>query len=237
MLRKFLLFITLFLFSTVSYGGEKTVEITYLGHSMFLIKSTDVSIVTDPFNPGVGFPLPDVSADIVTVSHTHGDHNNVSIVKGNPVVVRDTAEVKGIKFLGIPSFHDDKGGTLRGSNTIIKWTLDGITFAHFGDFGEDKLSDAQYEKLKDTDVIFIPCGGFYTIDATKAHSIIQRLKPKIAILMHYRTGEYGLKQLASIEEIKGVIPGLKELPSIIKISKDSLPKETEIVYMKVSGGK
>lgn len=237
MLKRFLPFILLFLLPPVAYGDEGDIEITYLGHSMFLVKSGTVSIVTDPFDPVIGFPSPDVSADIVTVSHTHGDHNNVSIVKGNPMVVRDTAEVKGIKFLGISSYHDNKGGTLRGNNTIIKWALDGVTFAHFGDFGEDKLSDAQYEKLRDVDVIFIPVGGYYTIDVNKAYSIIKTIKPKMAIVMHYRAGDYGLKQLASIEDIKKVISELEKLPSTIKISKGSLPKDTKIVYMEIHTSK
>jgi len=234
---KILPFILIFLLPTVSYGKEKEIEITYLGHSMFLIKSDTVSIVTDPFDPAIGFPSPDVSADIATVSHTHSDHNYVSIVKGDPVVVRDTAEVKGISFFGIPAYHDNKGGTLRGKNTIIKWSLDGVTFAHLGDFGEDELSEAQYEMLKDTDIIFIPAGGFFTIDASKAYSIIQKLKPKMAILMHYRVGDYGLKQLASIEEIKGVIPKLEKLPSTVKVSKGSLPEDTKIVYMEIHKGR
>jgi L-ascorbate metabolism protein UlaG (beta-lactamase superfamily) len=237
LMLKILPFILIFLLPTGAYGKEKEIEITYLGHSMFLIKSDTVSIVTDPFDPATGFPAADVSADIVTVSHTHSDHNYVSIVKGNPAVVRDTAEVKGIKFLGIPSYHDNKGGTLRGKNTIIKWSLDGVTFAHLGDFGEDELSEVQYELLKDVDIIFIPAGGFFTIDASKTYSIIRRLKPKMAILMHYRVGDYGLKQLASVEEIKGIIPELEKLPSTVKVSKGSLPENTKIVYMDIHGGR
>jgi L-ascorbate metabolism protein UlaG (beta-lactamase superfamily) len=215
------------------YGGENSVEITYFGHSMFLIKGSFLSIITDPFDPAVGFPMPDIKADIVTVSHNHFDHNNVSAIKGNPTVVREATDVKGIKFLAIPSYHDNKKGTLRGNNTIIKWTLEGITFAHLGDFGEDELSKDQYEKLKGIDILFIPAGGIYTIDANKAYSIIQRLNPKIAIVMHYRTGSYGLKELASIDEIKKAIPGLGKKSSTLKISKSSLPKKTRIVYMEI----
>jgi L-ascorbate metabolism protein UlaG (beta-lactamase superfamily) len=219
------------LFARTLYGSEESIEIIYFGHSMFLIKSSSVSIVTDPFNPAVGFPLPDVKADIVTVSHEHSDHNNVSLIKGNPVIVRGSIEAKGIKFTGIPSYHDNRGGTLRGNNTIIRWTLGGITFAHFGDYGEDELTEEQYEKLKGTDVVFIPVGGVYTIDASKALNIIQKISPKMAIVMHYRTDSYGLKVLASIEDIKKVIPGLEKMPSKIKISKSSLPTKTRIIYM------
>lgn len=232
-LKALLIILSIMISIGIAYGAENSVEITYLGHSMFLIESKSISIVTDPFNPAVGFPLPDVKSDVVTVSHEHSDHSNTSLVKGNPIVVRGNAEVKGIKFLGISSYHDNKGGTLRGNNTIIKWTLDGITFAHFGDYGEDELTQEQYEKLKGTDVIFIPVGGVYTIDAEKALGIIGKIAPKMAIIMHYRVDSYGLRVLASLEDIRKIIPGLEKMPSTIKISKASLPTKTKIVYMEI----
>ncbi|MGC8970620.1 MAG: MBL fold metallo-hydrolase [bacterium] len=231
--KALLIILFILIFVGITYGNENSVEITYFGHSMFLIKSSSISIVTDPFNPAVGFPLPDVKSDIVTVSHEHSDHNNVSLVKGSPVIVNGNAEVKGIKFIGISSYHDNKGGTLRGNNTIIKWVLDGIIFAHFGDYGEDELTKEQYEKLKGTDVIFIPVGGVYTIDVEKALSIIRKIEPKMAIIMHYRVNSYGLRVLASIEDIKRIIPELEKMPSTIKISKSSLPTNTKIVYMEI----
>lgn len=234
MFLKFLLTAFILLVSVgILYGSESSVEITYFGHSTFLIRSSSVSIITDPFNPAVGFPMPDVTADIVTVSHTHGDHNNVSMVKGNPIIVRDNAEAKGINFVAISSFHDNKGGTLRGNNIIFKWTLNNITFAHFGDYGEDELTQEQYEKLKGTDVIFIPVGGVYTIDAEKALSIIQKLNPKMAIIMHYRIDPYGLKVLASLDDVKKVIPSLEKVNKTVKISKTDLPTKTKIVYMSI----
>lgn len=223
----------LVVFAGTVYGSEGDLEITYFGHSTFLIKSSSVSIVTDPFNPAVGFPMPDITADIVTVSHTHSDHNNVSMVKGNPIIVRNSGEAKGIKFIEISSFHDNKGGTLRGNNVIFKWTLDGISFAHFGDYGEDELTREQYEKLKGVDVIFIPVGGVYTIDTEKALGIIQKLNPKMAVIMHYRIDPYGLKVLASLDDIKKVIPGLEEMNKTIRISKGNLPTKTKIVYMSI----
>lgn len=234
MLLRILLTVSiLVMFIGTAYGSDDTVEITYFGHSMFLIKSGSVSIVTDPFNPAVGFPMPEVTADIVTVSHNHSDHNNVSLVKGNPLIVRDSIEAKGIRFIAIPSFHDNKGGTLRGNNTIFKWVLNDITFAHFGDYGEDDLSQEQYERLKGTEVIFIPVGGVYTIDAEKALGIIRKINPRIAIIMHYRIDPYGLKVLASLDDVKKVISGLEKMSSTIKVSKSNLPTKTKIVYMEI----
>jgi L-ascorbate metabolism protein UlaG (beta-lactamase superfamily) len=166
--------------------GEVTIK--WLGHSSFLISLDGVlKIVTDPFDSSVGYPLPDVTADVCVVSHDHFDHNNVSVVKGNPEVVKGTGEreAKGIKFKGVASFHDEKGGSERGENTIFTWELGGIKFVHAGDLGID-LSDSQKNEIGTADVLFVPTGGFYTIDAAVASKVVASLNPKVVIPMHYK---------------------------------------------------
>jgi len=232
MKRLVLVFSILFIFILLRVqASTDSVEILYYGHSMFLIKSAEVSIVTDPFNPSVGYKFPDLKADIVTVSHEHFDHNYTSGIKGDPVIVRHNTKVNGILFSVIPSYHDEVQGKLRGENRIIKWTLNGISFAHLGDFGEKDLSDTQYRALKGVNVIFIPAGGFYTIDAETAYKIIQEIKPNYAILMHYRTQVSTIKELASLEDIKKVIPNIEFISNKLEISKKSLPRTTKIVAM------
>jgi len=208
-----------------------SVEIFYYGHSMFCIKSSKITIITDPFNPSIGYKFPDLKADIVTVSHEHFDHNYTSGIKGDPIIIKDNAKVGEVSFSVIPSYHDDVGGKLRGENRIIKWTLEGISFAHFGDFGEKDLSEAQYKALKGVNVIFIPVGGYYTVNAEAAYKIIQRLKPKYAILMHYRTQVSTIKELASLEDIREVIPQIEFISNRLEISKKNLPKTTKIIAM------
>ena len=139
-------------------------KIKWLGHASFLITSdAEIKILTDPYTTGGGLSYGKIqeSADIVTISHEHSDHNNVATVRGNPEVVRGTitAEVKGIKFKGIPTYHDDAGGELRGNNAIICFEVDGIRVCHLGDLGH-QLSDKQVAELGRIEILLIPVGVF-----------------------------------------------------------------------------
>src|SRR3989344_2417944 len=142
-------------------------DITYLGHSSFKLRGKGSIVVTDPFGPVVGLPFPKhTTADIVTVSHDHEDHNAADLVEGNPFVVRGPGEyeIKGVGVVGLGVFHDDAGGTKRGKNTIYRIELDGISIVHLGDLGHE-LSSAQVDSLDGVDILLVPVGGVYTIDA------------------------------------------------------------------------
>jgi L-ascorbate metabolism protein UlaG (beta-lactamase superfamily) len=213
--------------------GEVTIK--WLGHSSFLISLDGVlKIVTDPFDSSVGYPLPDVTADVCVVSHDHFDHNNVSVVKGNPEVVKGTGEreAKGIKFKGVASFHDEKGGSERGENTIFTWELGGIKFVHAGDLGID-LSDSQKNEIGTADVLFVPTGGFYTIDAAVASKVVASLNPKVVIPMHYKTPFLGENfPIAVVDEfLKGKENVVKVGKNSVSFTKESLPEETTIYVL------
>ena len=163
-------------------------KIKLLGHATFLITSnTGVRIVTDPYTAGEGLCFGEIeeAADIVTVSHGHFDHSNVAAVRGNPEVVRGNSEVKGVRIKGIPSYHDASHGHERGDNTIFCFEIDGMTLCHLGDLGH-LLSDGQVAEIGNVDVLLIPVGGFYTIDATTATEVCDQIKPRVVIPMHYR---------------------------------------------------
>ena len=138
-------------------------KIEYLGHACFMITSdAGIKIITDPYTAGGDLNFGEIkeSADIVTVSHGHFDHNNVSAVRGNPELVKGTvtAEVKGIPFKGIPAYHDEATGSKRGDNTIFCFDVDGIRLCHLGDLGH-QLDDKQVTDLDTVDILFIPVGG------------------------------------------------------------------------------
>jgi len=166
--------------------------IKFLGHASFLITSEEgVRIITDPYEPG-GYdgalrygPITD-EADIVTVSHDHADHNYVAGVPGNPVVVTESTEVSGISFQVIGSYHDNAQGTERGPNRIFCFAVDGIRVCHLGDLGH-LLSTEQASSIGDVDVLLIPVGGHFAIDAQRATRTIEQLQPAVAIPMHYKT--------------------------------------------------
>ena len=163
-------------------------KIRYLGHSSFLLTdSAGTAVVTDPYYASIGYVMPRVTADAVTVSHHHYDHDNVKAVGGTPVIL-DKAKSYGLAEVAISaveSFHDDRGGALRGKNVIFKFRMDGLNVCHLGDLGE-KCSQELIEAIMPVNVLLIPVGGNYTIDAMAAKEYVDRLKPKVVIPMHYR---------------------------------------------------
>lgn len=164
-------------------------KIEYLGHSCFkLVESTGTSIVCDPYDNSVGFDMPEVSADAVTVSHHHYDHDNIGAVGGNPVVI-DTEcsyDLPGVEINAIKSFHDEVRGKKRGENIIFKFRMDGLDICHLGDLGE-ACSAELIDMLLPVNVLLIPVGGTYTIDAEMAKEYVDRIMPDIVIPMHYRS--------------------------------------------------
>ncbi len=163
-------------------------KVKWLGHSSFLITSdVGTRVITDPYTPNEKLTYGEIkeSADIVTVSHEHGDHNNVAAVGGNPEVVREAAKVRGITFRGISTYHDDADGSKRGNNTIFCFEMDGMVVCHLGDLGHP-LSEQQVKEIGRVDILLIPVGGNYTIDAKVATEVCNKLTPGVVIPMHYQ---------------------------------------------------
>ena len=209
-------------------------KIKWLGHACFVITSdTGIKIITDPYVTGdyLSYGEIEESADIVTVSHDHGDHNNVSAVQGNPRLVRGTAELKGIKFKGIATYHDDVGGKSRGENTIICFEVDGIRVCHLGDLGH-QLSAQQLAELGKVDILLIPVGGFFTIDAKVASQVCNQLAPKLVIPMHYKTNKCEFP-IASVDEF---LRGKKDISRLdaseVEFKQGELPASTQIIVLK-----
>ncbi|MGN0808184.1 MAG: MBL fold metallo-hydrolase [Candidatus Coproplasma sp.] len=164
-------------------------KIKYLGHSCFLLQeSTGTTVVCDPYDKSIGYEMPCVSADAVTVSHHHYDHDAVANVKGNPVVLdkEQGYELEGVVINAIKSFHDNSQGEKRGENVIFKFRMDGLDVCHLGDLGEDCTPEL-IEAILPVNVLLIPVGGTYTIDGVTAKEYVDRIMPDIVIPMHYRT--------------------------------------------------
>lgn len=198
-------------------------------------KDHSINIVIDPFGD-IGLKMPDFEADILLVTHQHQDHNNVSLIKGNPFLIEGPGEyeIKGIFVQGINSFHDDKEGKERGTNTIYTIEAEDIRFCHLGDLGQKELTDEQLEKIGRVDVLMIPVGGVYTISSSEATKIIGQIEPKIVIPMHYALPKLKFK----LDEVAGFLKAMGK-NSIAPVDKltvktNSLPKEgqMEIVVLK-----
>ena len=159
------------------------------GHSSFLITSEDgTEILTDPYDDSLPYAEVDDRPDIVTISHDHFDHNAVDRLHNQPEVVDD---IKGysdnnITIDGISTYHDKSKGEDRGDNIIFQMEIDGKKVCHIGDLGH-LLSEDKINELKDTDILLIPVGGYYTIDADEAFQLAEKIKPEIIIPMHFKT--------------------------------------------------
>ncbi|EQB63951.1 MAG: beta-lactamase fold-like protein Zn-dependent hydrolase [candidate division Zixibacteria bacterium RBG-1] len=211
------------------------VTIKWLGHAHFLISNNKVKIALDPFDSSVGYPMPDVSADILLMSHGHLDHNNASAVKGNPVQITGYGKksAKGIDFTGVKTYHDDQQGKSgRGENTVFVWEMEGIRFAHCGDLGH-LLTEQNLKEIGAVDVVMIPVGGFYTIDSKVATQNIEKLKPKVVIPMHYKQPFMG--DDFPIDKVDVFLQGKKNVQKVGKntltLNKEKLPEETTIFVL------
>jgi len=176
------------------------VKIRWRGHASFLIEAEGKQIVTDPFNAELGYLLTPLEADLVTVSHEHWDHNAVETIGGHPQVIRGTGTVTagGIDFKGIATFHDRHQGRERGPNTVFKISAEGLNLVHLGDLGH-MLSTEQVQAIGAVDVLLLPVGGRYTIDAAEAVQVVKLLQPQIVIPMHFATAHLSFT-LAPLEE-------------------------------------
>lgn len=207
-------------------------KIKWLGHSCFKITSSDsIVIVTDPFDKSVGYPLPEVEADIVTSSHSHFDHNYFKAVKGNFEIVNTVGvhDIKGIHIKGVNTFHDSEHGAKRGKNIVFVIEVDGIRVCHLGDLGHI-LTEEQIQEIGHVDILLIPVGGFYTIDDRQAVKVMEQLKPKIAIPMHYKTQVIDFP-IETVDNFLKSTGGEKILSTELNINKQDLDGEPKVIAL------
>lgn len=211
-------------------------KVKWLGHASFLITSDNgVKIITDPYKSGGPLKYADIKgpADIVTVSHEHGDHNYTALIDGNPEIIRGAkpAEVKGVKFNGIATFHDESNGKERGPNTIFCFEVDGVRVCHLGDLGH-KLTDQEVAQIGKVDILLTPMAGFFTMDADVATEVSNKIKPKIVIPMHFKNERCDFP----VATVDGFLKGKEDVTrmdtSEIEFKTGTLPDVTKIIVLK-----
>jgi len=210
-------------------------KLKWLGHSCFLITSREgLRIVTDPYAVGSGISYAPVneSADIVTVSHDHGDHSNVSSLRGTPELVKGSGvkSVRGIEFRGIATYHDGAQGKHRGHNTLFCFEVDGVRVCHCGDLGH-LLSPAQASDVGAVDLLLVPVGGTFTIDAAEASELCSQLRPRVVVPMHFKTPkcDYPIAGVESFLEGKKNVESAEA--SEREFDAEKLPGATRIVVL------
>lgn len=169
--------------------------VEWFAHSCFRVSANGYSIVLDPYKPKMFPKLKPyhLEANMVLASHEHDDHNYRKGVKLLP------KKENPFQISYIETFHDKANGTKRGKNKITILEIDNVRIAHMGDLG-CMLEESQYEQLMNLDAILIPVGGFFTINATEAKAIIDRVKPRIIIPMHFRGKGFGFPVLGTLQK-------------------------------------
>ncbi|SHO48387.1 MBL fold metallo-hydrolase [Anaerocolumna xylanovorans] len=168
-------------------------KIKWYGQACFRITAENgTRIVMDPYHDMFGYKLPELEAGIVTTSHEHGDHNNVGAISGTFEHIKEAGKFlnAGIEIKGIETFHDKVLGAKRGKNIVYHFKIDGLNVCHCGDLGH-LLDCRQMQEIGKVDILLLPVGGTFTLNAADAAKVMKQLSPKIVIPMHYRTKALG----------------------------------------------
>lgn len=207
-------------------------EITWYGHACFRLRVRGATAVADPCGKDVGYSIPRMRADIVTVSYDHPDYNNCALIQGDPKIIKGPGEyeIKGIFVTGISTPLKKAKGPDRPRNTIYLFDFDGLAICHLGAL-DHVPSQAQLQALSDVDVLLIPVGAATTVNANQAAELIGLLEPKIVIPMHYKTPAVKAK-LEPVSKFLNEM-GLPEVTprDSLEVEKSSLPSETQVVLL------
>ncbi len=185
-------------------------QVEWYGQSAFRLTAGETTVAIDPFGDmsdlakgrGLAWDYPAIEgleADLLLVTHEHRDHNVVEAVGGDPLVLRSTAgtlESPLGAVVAVASEHDAAAGTERGPNTIFAFDLDGVRVCHMGDFGQAELRAEQAAALEGIELLIVPVGGGPTIGARGAREVVERLRPRWVVPMHYRTPRIGFLETA-----------------------------------------
>ena len=201
-------------------------KITYLGHSCFKFEKDGFAMIIDPYEAGSvpGYAPLKEHANQVLATHKHYDHFGLSEVK-LAVTRADTPFM--VSF--IETYHDDKNGALRGFNNVIIVDVDGLKLVHMGDIG-CMLEDEDLKKIKGCDVLMIPVGGYYTIDAKQAKKYVDKLAPKITIPMHYRGKGFGYDEIGTVDKFTKLFDEVEQGESELVLEKK--PRGHKVIVMR-----
>ena len=198
-------------------------KITWLGHSCFVLESGGFRALLDPYKGVPGLADLAMEADAVYCSHGHFDHAYTDAItlttgKGHPFIVRE-----------IPTFHDDKGGALRGRNTVRRFMTGGVSVVHLGDLGH-QLTGEQLEAVGPCDVLLLPVGGTYTVDFQGAKQVAEAIGPRVIVPMHYRDEDRGFDVLTTLEDFLGQYPTelVRRLPGNTLVVEKDMPKQIAV---------
>lgn len=222
-----------------SANAAEAATLRWFGHAFFLLTSAQgVRVALDPFGE-IGYPMPEVTADVVTVSHAHADHAGVERVAGSPVVLRGLSadggdwsaisyRLKDVQITTLPAYHDDVQGRTRGLNTIFIVETNGLRLAHLSDIGHT-LSEADLEAMGRIDVLLIPVGGKFSIDGREAKEVMSRLDPRVTIPIHYKTAATASWPIEDEGTFLAGLENVRRLEQLtVSLTRETLPEQPEV---------
>ena len=226
-----------------SPNASQGVTLRWFGHAFVLVTSAEgVKVALDPFGD-IGYPWSGAAADVVTVSHEHGDHNGADRLAGSPVILRSlkaggagwnaiSYTKKDLRITALPAFHDNVEGRKRGLNSIFIVETGGLRFAHLSDIGHIP-SQAMLKKMGRVDVLLIPVGGVFSIDGRQAKEIMSRLRPRITVPIHYKTPVTAAWPIADESAFLNGLKNVRRLNTlIVSLTPETLPRQPEIWVMR-----
>lgn len=146
-------------------------------------------------------------------------------------IVRSTGvhTAAGVEVIGVPADHDDQGGRRHGATAIYVWEMGGLRFAHLGDIGQRTLRPEQRAALAGVDVLFVPVGGKTTVDAVGARALIEEIRPRVAVPMHYGTACVRFYEFDPIAVFLREVSRVRLLDTdVVRFRRSDLPLETTV---------
>ncbi len=227
----------------VSPNSADALTLRWFGHAFFLVTSSDgVRVAMDPFGD-IGYPMPEVDADVVTVSHEHGDHNAPDRLVGSPAILRGleaggadwnsiSYDLRDVRIAALPAYHDNVEGRKRGLNSIFVVETGGLRLAHLSDIGHT-LSEATLEAMGPIDIFLVPVGGKFSIDGDQAREIMARLQPRITVPIHYKTPVTAGWPIEDESAFLSGLENVKRLDSLtVTVTSETLPSRPEVWVMR-----
>jgi L-ascorbate metabolism protein UlaG (beta-lactamase superfamily) len=206
-------------------------EISWYGHSCFRISEKGkATVVTDPFADSLGYPLPRLKGEVVTISHDAPGHNNYELVKGVQKVFDGPGEyeVGGVFIIGA-AMHNHTTGK---RNVAYLFDFEGVTVAHLGDL-DHVPSQTEIEALGTVNIALVPVGGGGALNSAQAAEVIGLIEPSLVVPMHYQTEHaapaLGLDTLEKFLREMGV--ATPKVEDVLKIGTAALPETTQIVVL------